>query len=611
MPAPIRLPSRRLAASRPAALLAACLLGVAGATAAAPPAQAAASRATAAANEAVRRLHALFDREWERDLADDPLNATYLGDARYQDRWPDLTRANLDRIAAANRRVLVDLNAIPRDALPPEEALNYDLFRREYEDRVAAAPFHPEFYLVRTDDPIPKALNEVAELMPFATVHDYENWLKRLDSLPTYLEQTAALLREGIAAKRTQPRVLMERVLPQLAEQLVATPEQSPFYAPFTRFPDAIPAAERERLASRARDLIAGRVVPAYRAFETFFRTEYVPACRTGEGIWDTPDGAAFYADRVRHHTTTDLTPDQIHEIGLKEVARIQAEMQKVMDQVGFKGTRQQFFAKLRTDPQFYYATPDALFRGYVYVAKMIEPELPKLFGKLYRTPFGVRAIPATSAPTTTTAYYQQPSQDGTRAGYFYVNLYKPEVRPKYEMEVLTSHESVPGHHLQLALQQELGDVPNFRRFAGYTAYVEGWALYSERLGYELGLYKDPYSRFGQLTYDMWRAVRLVVDTGIHAKHWTRQQAIDYFKDNAAKTETDIVNEVDRYIGWPGQALAYKVGQLKILELRSRAERELGPKFDVRAFHDAVLASGAVPLAILEQRVDAWIASRR
>ena len=281
--------------------------------------------------------------------------------------------------------------------------------------------------------------------------------------------------------------------------------------------------------------------------------------------------------------------------------------MQKVLNEVGFKGTLQEFFVKLRSDPQFYYSSPDELFRAYVVTAKQIEPELPKLFGKLYRTPFGVRPIPAVSAPANTTAYYAEGSADGRRAGYFYVNLYRPEVRPKYEIEVLTSHEAVPGHHLQVTLAQEHGELPPFRRVAGYTAFVEGWALYSERLGYELGLYKDPYSRFGQLTYDMWRAVRLVVDTGMHSEHWTRQQAIDYFSDNAAKTETDIVNEIDRYIGWPGQALAYKIGQLRILALRAEAEQALGRRFDIRSFHDAVLENGALPLDVLSDKMHAWL----
>jgi prolyl oligopeptidase len=347
-------------------------------------------------------------------------------------------------------------------------------------------------------------------------------------------------------------------------------------------------------------------VIPAYRRLNEFFLKQLLPKVRTNVGIWDTPDGDAFYRERVAFHTTTALTPQKIHEIGLEEVARIRSEMDQVIAKIGFKGGFEEFVNFLRTDPQFYYKTSEELFSAYATTAKRIDPELVKLFGRLPRMPYGLRAIPATSAPNTTTAYYQEPALDGLRAGYYYVNLYRPEVRPKYEIEVLTSHEAVPGHHLQLSLALEVEGLPSFRRKAGFTAFVEGWGLYSERLGYEMGLYQDPYSQFGQLTYDMWRAVRLVVDTGMHEKHWTRQQAIDYFKANAAKTEADIVNEVDRYIAWPGQALAYKIGQLKFLELRREAETKLGAKFDIRAFHDTVLGSGAVPLDTLERIVRDW-----
>jgi prolyl oligopeptidase len=353
-------------------------------------------------------------------------------------------------------------------------------------------------------------------------------------------------------------------------------------------------------------------VLPAYARLSKAFNERYLPATRESVGINDTPDGAAFYRERIAFHTTSSaLTADQIHAIGLAEVARIRGEMLKIKDQVGFKGSLQEFFVFLRTDPQFYYKTGQELFEGYLAVSKRIDPNLVRLFGTLPRTPYGVRPIPATSAPNTTTAYYQGPAADGTRPGFYYVNLYRPEVRPKYEMEVLSVHEAVPGHHLQIALAMEQAGMPDFRRNAGYTAYVEGWALYSESLGEELGLYQDPYSKFGQLTYDMWRAVRLVVDTGMHAKGWSRQQAIDFFKDNAAKTEADIVNEIDRYISWPGQALAYKIGQLRIQSLRAEAVRELGPRFDLRRFHDALLGSGAVPLDLMEQRMRSWIAARK
>ncbi|HEU5468988.1 MAG TPA: DUF885 domain-containing protein [Steroidobacteraceae bacterium] len=564
----------------------------------------------AAVADAASDLHALFDREWERDLADNPISATYLGDARYNDRLPDVSPAAEAARDAADAKVLDDLARIPRGELPPAEQLNYDLFRHEYETRRAAEPFHTEYYGIEASGG-PQSLDELAELVPFETVTDYETWIRRMRAIPAFLDQYGELLRRGAKEKRTQPRAVMERVLEPLAKQVVDKPEVSPFFERFRAYPDAIAPAERERLTAEAKQVIAESVIPAYRRFQDVFREEYLPATRETVGIWDTPDGRAYYEFLARYHTTTDLTPDEIHAIGLKEVARNRAEMQKVMDGVGFKGTLTDFFRHLRTDPRFYYETGDELFRAYAYIVKMIDPELPKLFGKLYRTPFGLRPIPDNSAPNTTTAYYQGPSLDGSRPGYYYVNLYRPEVRPKYEMEVLSVHEAAPGHHLQIALAQEQTDLPTFRRAGGYTAYVEGWGLYSERLGYDLGLYKDPYSRFGQLTYDQWRAVRLVVDTGLHYMKWTRQQAIDYFMANAAKTEADIVNEIDRYISDPGQALAYKIGQLKFLELRARAEQALGERFDIRAFHDTALATGAVPLDILERGMDAWIAAQK
>jgi uncharacterized protein (DUF885 family) len=565
---------------------------------------------TSASADAVADLHALFDREWERDLSDSPLSATYLGDPRYNDRLPDISLAALAARQAADAKVLDDLSRIPRDALPPAERLNYDLFRREYETRKAAVPFHAEYYSIEASGG-PQSLNELAELVPFETVADYETWIRRMRAIPVYLDQHGDLLRRGAREKRTQPRVVMERVLEPLAKQVTDKPEDSAFFERFRTYPDSIPAADRERLTAEARQVIAESVIPAYRRFQAAFRDEYLPATRGTVGLWDTPDGRAYYQFLARYHTTTALTPEEIHAIGLEEVARNRAEMQKVMDEVGFKGSLTEFFQHLRTDPKFYYATGDELFRAYAYIVKMIDPELPKLFGKLYRTPFGLRPIPDNSAPNTTTAYYQGPSLDGSRPGYYYVNLYRPEVRPKYEMEVLSVHEAAPGHHLQIALAQEQSGLPTFRRAGGFTAYIEGWGLYSERLGYDLGLYKDPYSRFGQLTYDQWRAVRLVVDTGLHHMEWTRQQAIDYFLANAAKTEADIVNEIDRYISDPGQALAYKIGQLKFLELRARAEQALGDAYDIRAFHDTVLATGAVPLDILERTVDEWIAAQK
>ena len=596
---------------RASALALLCALLTLGVSDPAAAANAAAAANPAAATSATERLHALFRDSWQTELAADPLGANYLGDNRYNDRWPDLSAAGFTKRQQHDRDTLAALRAIPRGELSSADQLNYDLFAREYEQRLATQPFKPWLYQINHQGGI-QTLSEVTELLSFVTIKDFEDWIARLDKVGTLVDQHIALLDQAVREKRTQPRAIMQRIPPQLALQTVANAEQSPFFAPFTRFTDSIGEADRARLSAAGRAAIERTVLPAYARLSKAFNERYLPATRESVGINDTPEGAAFYRERIAFHTTSSaLTADQIHAIGLAEVARIRGEMIKIKDQVGFKGSLQEFFVFLRTDPKFYYKTGQELLEGYLAVSKRIDPNLVRLFGTLPRTPYGVRPIPATSAPNTTTAYYQGPAADGTRPGYYYVNLYRPEVRPKYEMEVLSVHEAVPGHHLQIALAMEQAGMPDFRRNAGYTAYVEGWALYSESLGEELGLYQDPYSKFGQLTYDMWRAVRLVVDTGMHAKGWGRQQAIDFFKDNAAKTEADIVNEIDRYISWPGQALAYKIGQLRIQNLRAEAARELGPRFDLRRFHDALLGSGAVPLDLMEQRMRSWIAARK
>ena len=558
--------------------------------------------------EATRALHALFESSWERELRADPTAATFLGDARFNDRWTDVSIAALESRHRDDVFTLAALQKIPRAALAANDQLNYDLFAREYQQRLRVWPFKPYLYAINHQGGI-QTLSEITEVLPLQSVKDYDDLIARLNSIGKLVDQNIELLKLAVAEKRTQPRVIMERIPPQLTMQVVGKPEASPFFSAFKRIPASVPVSERERITTAGRNAIENEVLPAYRRLQKYFLEQYLPATRSSVGIADTPDGAAFYRERIAFHTTSaTVTVEQIHELGLKEVARIHADMLAIKDKVGFSGTLQEFFNYLRTDPKFYYQTPQELFDGYAVIAKRIDPELPRLFGHLPRTPYGVRPIPATSAPNTTTAYYQPSAADGSRAGYFYVNLYRPEVRPKYEMEVLTSHEAVPGHHLQISLAQEQADLPMFRRNAGYTAYVEGWALYSESLGDEIGLYRDPYSKFGQLTYDMWRAVRLVVDTGMHAMSWSRQQAIDYFKANAAKTEADINNEIDRYISWPGQALAYKIGQLKIRALRDEAQRALGGRFDLRAFHDQLLSTGAVPLDIMEANTRQWLA---
>ncbi len=556
---------------------------------------------------AALQLQALLDATWARDMAADPLLATYVGETAHNADWPDLSPAARAARHAADRNALAQLQAIPRDALPAQEALTHELFELELQGRVKLQAFFHEAYAITAREG-PQSLNELAELMPLDCPADVQVWLRRLQGLPRYLAQFQDLLAEAVDRGHTQPRFLMERVLAPLDAQLVDEPSTSPFFSAFCALPDSW--TETEGLREQALQLIRDQIVPAYRRFRAFFVEHYLVACRETHGIWDSPQGEAYYANRIAHHTNTTLSAEDIHQIGLAEVTRIQSEMQAVMDSLDFEGSLQDFFEWLRTDPRFYAPDADSLFAAYVLACKRIEPELPKLFGTLPRTPYGVRPIPDTSAPNTTAAYYSGPSEDGRRAGYYYVNLYRPEMRPLYEVEVLTAHEAVPGHHLQIALAQEQGALPKFRRFAAYNGYLEGWALYAERLGHELGLYRDPFSHFGQLTYDMWRAVRLVVDTGIHALRWTREQAIDYFRAHAAKTEVDIVNEIDRYIGWPAQALSYKIGQLHMLALRARAEQALGDRFDLRAFHDAVLAGGAVPLNVLERRVDDWIGTK-
>ncbi|NIV18651.1 MAG: DUF885 family protein [Woeseiaceae bacterium] len=548
----------------------------------------------------------LLDEHWEWTLASNPTMASSLGDKRYNDRWSDQSLdATAERRKQA-REFLRRVYAIDRTALSSEDQLNYELFRRSLQDAVDEFQFDGHLLPFYQRGGV-QNLDNVTNSIPLATVKDFEDWLARMGKIDVVIDQTIARAERGRKDGLTMPKVLMQRIPDQIAKQVVDNPEASPFYKVFAQLPDSFSAEDQGRLRSLARSTISKTVLPAYRKLAVYFNDTYLPASRDSIGLSALPNGSSWYELRARRYTTTRMTPDEIHALGLAEVRRIRDEMQEIIDSLDFDGSFQEFLTFLRTDPQFYYDNPDDLYQAYLATSKRLDPELVKLFGKLPRMPYGVKPIPESIAPDTTTAYYSRPAADGSRAGTYWVNLYKPEVRPKYEIEVLSVHEAVPGHHFQIALQQELGDLPNFRRYMGFTAFVEGWGLYSERLGYDMGLYKDPYSRFGALTYDMWRAVRLVVDTGMHYKGWTRQQAIDFFKDNAAKTELDIINEIDRYIGWPGQALAYKVGQLRILAIRERCEVALGDRFDIRTFHDELLGAGALPLDLLEQRMDAWV----
>lgn len=561
-------------------------------------------------NEATRQLYAFFDERWEQRLKESPTFASFLGDKRYNDKWGDNSIAAIERRHREDTEAMDRLKKIDRSKLSESDKLNYDLYLKDLEGDIEG--FRYKGWLVplnqrggiQTADGITRSLR-------FTTVKDYEDWIARLNAFPAQMQNTMALMRLGTKERSVLARKVLERVPGQIDAQLVEKPEDSPFYRPFKEFHESISEADRTRLGKGAAEAISKNVIPQYREFKRFFVEEYLPACYPEAGIWQHPKGGEYYAFLARQFTTTGMTPEEIHNKGLSEVKRIRAEMEEIKAQVGFEGDLKEFFDHLRTDEKYFYKTPEELLDAYRAISKKIDPELVKVFRTLPRMPYGVIPIPDAIAPDTTTAYYSSPSADGSRAGYYYVNLYKPETRPKWEMMALSIHEAVPGHHLQIALQQELGEVPNFRKYGGYTAFTEGWGLYSESLGEDMGLYEDPLDKFGQLTYEMWRAVRLVVDTGIHYYKWDRQRAIDFFMDNAAKTEQDIVNEIDRYIAWPGQALAYKIGELKIKEMRARATSALGDDFDIKEFHDVVLLSGAVPLDILERNVDEWIASKR
>lgn len=548
----------------------------------------------------------LLEESWEWQLVENPVRASRLGDRRFNEQWADMSLTAIERRHAEQQAFLRRLRTIDSSQLSAADALNYDLFRRQIENTLDSHEFK-NYLMPMSQRGGVQSLETTAETLRLNNAKDYEDWLARMTQIEAVIEQTTARMEEGRKTGYMPPKILMERIPNQLSSQLVEDPESSPFFKSFANMPDEIGSEDQERIKQLAIEVIEASIVPAYREFDHYFNDTYLPASRESIGASSLPNGEAFYEYRTRLYTTTQMTPDEIHRLGLNEVKRIRDEMQLIIDELEFAGSFDDFLNFLRTDPQFYYDTPEELFNGYLAVSKRIDPELVKLFGKLPRIPYGLRAIPDNIAPDTTTAYYNRPAADGSRPGYYYVNLYRPEVRPKYEMEVLSIHEAVPGHHLQIALQMEMEEMPSFRKYSGFTAFSEGWGLYSESLGFEMGFYRDPYSHFGALTYDMWRAVRLVVDTGMHYKGWTRQQAIDFFKDNAAKTETDIVNEIDRYISWPGQALAYKIGQLQMLDLRKKAEQALGDDFDVKAFHDELLGAGAIPMEILETRMNRWL----
>ena len=553
-------------------------------------------------------LTAVINDHWQWTLTQYPERRLEYGDRSGNDQWTDMSLEAFQRRFEDEGRFVQRLEQIEPAILSADAQVNRAMLLRQLRD--SRTEYEDGLHLIALDMRSgPQHRHSMIDTLPMMSAQDHEDWLNRLRGLPEQLTQYQALLSEGISRDRTQAQIVMSRVPSQIANLITDQASDSPFYRAFATMPEEIDPEIQIWLKSAAVAIIEEQINPAFRELLEFLESEYLPAARP-PGIGALPGGKQVYSRLAQHFTTTELTPDEIHEIGLREVARIRGEMETVIDTVGFDGDIAAFNEFLRTDPQFYYETPEALLEGYQAVSKRLDPGLVNLFGKLPRAPYGVRPIPDEEAPDTTTAYYMRPAIDGSRPGWYYVNLFQPEVRPKFEMEVLSVHESVPGHHLQISLAQELTGLPEFRRNGGFTAFIEGWGLYSERLGYDMGLYEDPYSRYGQLVYDMWRAVRLVVDTGIHYFGWSRQKAIDYFIANAAKSEADIINEIDRYIGWPGQALAYKIGQMKMLELRGEAETALGEDFDIRAFHDHMLGAGALPLDILERRMDDWLAEQ-
>ena len=563
------------------------------------------------AADEVARLHALFDRTWERQLRDDPLFATSVGRHEYDDRLPSITPQDLERQQAQNRAALAELAAIDRSALPPEEVVNYEIFRRQLEDAIAGYQLGDHQIPINADSGFHTSFGRLPKQVPLATTRDYENYISRLRAWPRYVREQIGHMRRGLQRGMTVSRAALEGYDHTIAAHVVADPTASVFWEPFAAFPSSVPPSEHERLRREGRLAVSEGVVAGYREFLDFFRREYLPGARTTIGAFELPDGRAYYQQKIREFTTLDLTPEQIHKTGLAEVERISSEMAAVMKQTGFQGHFAAFLQFLRTDPRFYAKTPEELLMRASRIAKRMDGKLPALFRTLPRLPYTVEAVPAEIAPKYTTGRYVSAPLGSTQPGIYWVNTYKLDSRPIYNLEALTLHEAVPGHHLQIALSQELENLPNFRRFSYISVFGEGWGLYSEWLGLEAGFYTDPYDNFGRLSYEMWRACRLVVDTGLHAMGWTRQQAIDYMAARTALPIHEVTTEVDRYISWPAQALAYKLGELKIKELRRRAEQTLGTSFDVRAFHDVVLGSGAVPLSVLEANVVAWIADRR
>ena len=551
------------------------------------------------------RFEKYLSNQWEQNLKDSPIFASLLGNKNFNQ---DITSNSIEEFVKNKAKLnkdLINLNSFNYEKLNSDNKLNYKLKRIGLNNSIEAAQY-PSYYMSLNQRGGVQSYYETGDRLVYESKQDYEDWLIRLSKYADNIANTKTNVEEGLEKGYTQPQLVTRQVILQIDNILNSEIEDNPYLKIFLTADNSFfNEGEKEDLINRATLLIKSQIIPAYVDLNNFLKNTYLPNSRSSIGLNGVPGGDKWYEYAARYHTTTDLPPDEIHDIGLKEVIRIRKEMEQIITDLEWDGDFKSFLNYLRTSPRFYYDNPEDLLNAYLIMAKSIDPLLPKIFKVFPRAPYGVIPIPAESAPYTTTAYYNSPAKG--RPGYFYANLYKPESRPKYEIPVLTVHEAVPGHHFQISIAQELENVPTFRKYQSFTAFVEGWGLYSEELGEFMNLYDDPYDKFGQLTYDMWRAIRLVVDTGMHYKNWSRQEAIDLFVENTAKSKLDIENEVDRYIAWPGQALAYKIGQLKMLELRNKAEKELGDKYDIKDFHHELLKRGSLPLDILEDYINDWI----
>jgi uncharacterized protein (DUF885 family) len=555
----------------------------------------------------VAELNSLYQDYWEFLLRENPRYATYLGEHRYDDKLEDASEAAYNRQISQYQKYLGQLRTFSKPSSSPDR-LNYELFDRTLSNSVKESIFKPYLLPINQQNGPHIEVPQLTSYHPFHTIQDYENYTTRLGQFPRLIDQVLANMKKGISEKIVLAKINAQSVPPQLDAQIVKDVSKSPFYEPVTKPPKTIPTKDVEQLRESLEDTLEGKVIPAYKKLRSFIKTDYIPACRNDIGLWSMPDGKERYDFYVRYYTTTSLTPTQIHALGIKQLARIHKEMRAIMKRVGFKGSLQAFAQSIQNDKRQYYPNGKQLMEGFKKILAKMDKKLPLLFGHLPKGKYSFREIEAYRASAAPAAYYYTAPEDHSRPGYFYVNTYRPETRPKFIMEALAYHEAVPGHHTQLAIQQELTNLPRFRRYYNdYTVFVEGWALYSEQLPKEVGFYQDPYSDFGRLTLEAWRAARLVVDTGIHAQHWTRPQAIKFFKENTALSDQNIVSEVDRYIAWPGQALAYMIGQLKIRELRAKAEKKQGKHFDVRKFHDELLRDGALPVDVLERKMNLWL----